>query len=119
MEVFGTTAVRWPGATWGIERNKSFQVCDASYMEEEEYDDFLQNPGHFLMTKVWPRKHTKLKGLSKISFNNVVEVGDFASMAAFAAPEVRETAQAMQVPMAVLWDRRLRTICWPIIFAAI
>lgn len=91
MEVLGTTAIRWPGATWGIERNKSFQVCDATYMEEEEYDEFLQNPGHFLMTKVWLRKHTKLKGLSKISFNNVVEFGHFSSMAAFADPEVRET----------------------------
>ena len=91
MEVLGTTAVRWPGATWGIDRNKGFQVCDAAYMEDDEYDEFLTNPAHFLMTKVWPRRHTKLQGLAKLSFNNVVEFGHYASMAAFADPEVRES----------------------------
>ena len=90
MEVLGTISIRWPGTTWGIDRNKSFQVCDASYMDEEEYDEFIRNPGHFFMTKVWPRKHKKLQGLAKISFNNVVEFGHFASMAAFSDPEVRE-----------------------------
>jgi len=44
MEVLGTTAVRWPGATWGIDRNKGFQVCDAAYMEDDEYDEFLTIP---------------------------------------------------------------------------
>ena len=90
MEVLGTTSIRWPGATCGIDRDKSFQVCDAAYMDEDEYDELIRNPGHFLMTKVWPRKHSRLRGLSKISFNNVVEFGHFASMAAFADPEVRE-----------------------------
>lgn len=95
MEVLGTTAVRWPGATWGIDRHKGFQVCDATYMEDDEYDEFIKNPAHFLMTKVWPRRHTKLKGLAKLSFNNVVEFGHYASMAAFADPEVRETLHTL------------------------
>lgn len=90
MEVLGTTAVRWPGSTCGIDRNKGFQVCDAAYMEDDEYDEFIRNPAHFLMTKVWPRRHKKLQGLAKLSFNNVVEFGHYASMAAFADPEVRE-----------------------------
>ena len=107
MEVLGTTAVRWPGATWGIDRSKSFQVCDATYMEDDEYDEFIRNPGHFCMTKVWPRKHKKLKGLSKVSFNNVVEFGHFASMAAFADPEVREALQTLMAAgdQAVQWNQ--------------
>ena len=107
MEVLGTTAVRWPGATWGIDRHKSFQVCDAAYMEDDEYDEFIRNPGHFCMTKVWPRKHKKLKGLSKVSFNNVVEFGHFASMAAFADPEVREALQTLMAAgdQAVQWNQ--------------
>ena len=106
MEVLGTTAVRWPGATWGIDRHKSFQVCDATYMEDDEYDEFIRNPGHFFLTKVWPRKHKKLKGLSKISFNNVVEFGHFASMAAFADPEVREALLTLMAAgdQAVQWN---------------
>ena len=90
MEVLGTTSVRWPGATWGIDRDRGFQVCDAAYLEDDEYDEFLANPGHFFMTKVWPRKHKGLRGLAKLSFNDVVEFGHFASMAAFSDPEVHE-----------------------------
>lgn len=95
MEPLGTTAIHWPGATWGIDLNKSFQICDATYLEEDEYDEFIANPAHFFMTKVWPRRHKKLKGLSKISFNNVVEFGHYASMSAFSDPEVHEALLAL------------------------
>ena len=90
MEVLGTTAIHWPGETWGIDRDKSFQICDAQYLHDDEWDEFLNNPSHFFMTKVWPRRHAKLKGLEKMSFENVVEFGHYASMAQFADPEVRE-----------------------------
>lgn len=89
LEVLGTTAIRWPGATCGIPLNKGHQIVDKSYMLQEEYDEFLRNPAEFLMQKVFPRKSAKLAGLSKISFSNVIEFGHFASMAPFADPEVR------------------------------
>ena len=109
MEVLGTTAVRWPGATWGIDRNKGFQVVDGTYMEEEEYGEFIANPAHFLMTKVWPRKHRKLAGLSKLSFNNVVEFGHYAGMSAFADPEVRQALLTLMSAgeEAVKWQQAL------------
>ena len=90
MEVLKTNCIRWPGATCGIDPHQIFQVCDRSYMEADEYDAFIKNPAHFLMTKVWARRHDKLKGLEKLSFNNVVEFGHYASMSAFADPEVKE-----------------------------
>jgi len=91
METLGTTAVRWPGATCGIELDQSFQIVDDAYMQEDEYDEFLRNPSHFFMTKLFPRKHKKLQGLSKLSFGEVIEFGHYASMQAFADPEVRNS----------------------------
>ena len=107
METLGTTAIRWPGATCGVPLNQGFQIVDGTYMEEDEYDEFLRDPSHFCMTKVFPRKHKKLAGLAKLNFHEVVEFGHYASMAAFADPEVR---QALLTPMfageqAVEWQR--------------
>lgn len=47
------------------------------------------------MTKVWARKHKRLKGLAKLNFNAVIEFGHYASMAAYADPEVREALMAL------------------------
>lgn len=89
MEVLDTSYINWPGASRELPLDSGFQITDESFMSFEEYDEFIANPAHFFMTKVFPRKHRKLKGLEKLSFNNVVEFGHFASMAAFADPEVR------------------------------
>ncbi len=91
MEVLGTEAVRWPGATWGIDRMMGFQIVDDCYLEQEDYDDFIRDPSHYLMTKVYPRRHKKMAGLAKMDFSNFVEFGHYASMAQFADPEVRES----------------------------
>lgn len=95
MEVLGTTAIRWPGATWNLDRNSSFQIVDKSYMDIDEYDEMIKNPAHFFMTKVWARKHSRLKGLEKLNFNAVIEFGHYASMAAFSDPEVKEALMAL------------------------
>ncbi len=90
MEVLGTTAVRWPGPVGKLDRNAGFQLLDVTYMEQDEYDAFLLDPSRFFMNKVYPMRHKKLKGLSKLSFGDVVEFGHYVKMSAFADPEVRE-----------------------------
>jgi hypothetical protein len=90
MEVLGTKAVRWPGETWGIDRMAGFQIVDDCYLEQDDYDEFIRDPSHFLMTKVWARRHEKLKGLAKLDFSQFVEFGHYAGMAPYADPEVRE-----------------------------
>lgn len=89
LEVLGTTAIKWPGATCGLPLTSGFQVADKTYVEEEEYDELINNPAHFFMTKVFPRRHSKLAGLAKASFNNVIEFGHYTGMACFADPDVR------------------------------
>ncbi|MBS6217300.1 MAG: hypothetical protein KH704_10320 [Clostridiales bacterium] len=107
METLGTTAIRWPGATCGVPLNQGFQIVDGTYMEEDEYDEFLRDPSHFCMTKVFPRKHKKLAGLAKLNFHEVVEFGHYASMAAFADPEVRRALLTLMFAgeQAVEWQR--------------
>ena len=107
METLGTTAIRWPGATCGVPLNQGFQIVDGTYMEEDEYDEFLRDPSHFCMTKVFPRKHKKLAGLAKLNFHEVVEFGHYASMAAFADPEVRQALLTLMFAgeQAVEWQR--------------
>lgn len=107
METLGTTAIRWPGATCGVPLNQGFQIVDGTYMEEDEYDELLRDPSHFCMTKVFPRKHKKLAGLAKLNFHEVVEFGHYASMAAFADPEVRQALLTLMFAgeQAVEWQR--------------
>lgn len=107
LETLGTTAIRWPGATCGVPLDQGFQIVDGTYMEEDEYDEFLRDPSHFCMTKVFPRKHRKLAGLSKLCFHDVVEFGHYASMSAFADPEVRQALLTLMFAgeQAVEWQK--------------
>jgi hypothetical protein len=90
MEILGTNFIKWPGAMSGLPLNMGHQIADLSCMEEDEYDEFLHDPSLFMMTKVFPRRHQNLQGLSKVRYNNIFSGGHFASMQAFADPEVIE-----------------------------
>lgn len=88
MEILGTTHVKWPGASHGLDLNSSFQVLDRSYFDEDGYDEFLRDPSAFIFTKVFPDRHENLQGLRKLSLNNAMEFGHFASIGAFSEPDV-------------------------------
>jgi len=90
MEVLGTDYINWPGSTCGLDLNAGFQVTDKTFLEEDQYDEFLRDPSAFIFNKVFPAKHKKLKGLEKVVLNNAVEYGHFASLASFADPDVKE-----------------------------
>ncbi|MCL2493284.1 MAG: hypothetical protein FWF33_04490 [Clostridiales bacterium] len=90
LEVLGTEFIKWPGATSGISLNAGFQITDKTFLEEDQYDEFIQDPTAFLFNKVYSARHKNLRGLRKAVINNVIEFGHFASMASFADPEVKE-----------------------------
>ena len=90
MEVLGTDFIKWPGATCGLALDAGFQITDKSFLEEDQYDEFIRDPSAFLFTKVYPARHKKLKGLEKAVINDVVEYGHFASLASFADPDVKD-----------------------------
>lgn len=90
LEVLDSVAINWPSPDGRLSRNSGYQINDITYMDIDDYDEFLKDPSNFFMTKVFPRRHKKLKGLAKMSFQDVVEFGHYASMTAFTDPEVRE-----------------------------
>ena len=90
LEVLDSVAINWPSPDGRLSRNSGYQINDITYMDIDDYDEFLKDPSNFFMTKVYPRRHKKLKGLAKMNFQDVVEFGHYASMTAFADPEVRE-----------------------------
>lgn len=113
MEVLGTTALRWAGASGGLSLDSGNQILKSEYMSQDEYDEFIINPSEFIMQKVFPKKHSKLSGLSKITFSNNVELGHFGSMASFADPEVRSTLLTLMYAgeESVKWQNAIQEIC--------
>jgi hypothetical protein len=63
MDILGLQWFRWPGH--GISENAMYQFIEGEYMKEDEYDEFIYDPGHFMMTKWIPRSFGNLAGLSE------------------------------------------------------
>ncbi|WP_028308603.1 uroporphyrinogen decarboxylase family protein [Desulfitibacter alkalitolerans] len=96
MEAMDCQYVKWPGATHNLPLNDSFQLLDKCFLEDDEYDEFLLDPTHFFITKVYPRKFKDLEPLSKICFRNPVEYSLYAEMATFAQPDVKAALDALK-----------------------
>jgi hypothetical protein len=60
FEAVGALQVVWPGG--GLPDNVPFQFVEKQYMAEEEYDEFLEHPDHFVVTKLFPRIAGNLSG---------------------------------------------------------
>ena len=60
LEALQPTFLRWPGPDFGIDTGSSFQHLDTECLLEEEYEDFITDPTHTILTKILPRKHKKL-----------------------------------------------------------
>lgn len=96
LEALGTQYLRWPGPTCGLPLDSSFQHLDAEYLEDDEYDEFIEDPTHVTLTKLLPRKHKNLAGLSKLYLREVYDAGFFQNLASFADPEVKSAIDALE-----------------------
>lgn len=94
LEQLESTFIKWPGPTHQIPLNSSFQIVDGTYLEDDEFDEFLFDPTHFIITKLLPRKNKALKGFEKLYFRNPVEQSLLADMAILAQPDVKESMMA-------------------------
>jgi len=95
LEALGAGMLRWPGPTHNLPLMSPFQHLDNTYMEDEEFDEFLTDPTHYIITKLLPRKHKNLKGLSKLTFHEVYDMSFLMDTAAFADPEVIESLMTL------------------------
>ena len=74
----------------GIPANHSFQFVEAEYMKAEEYDEFINDPTAFTITKYLPRVYEALKPLQNIPPITGLLLGYFGMplSAGFALPEI-------------------------------
>ena len=95
LEALQPTFLRWPGPEFGIPAGNSFQHLDTECLLEEEYEDFITDPTHTILTKILPRKHKKLQGLAKLDFHDIYDKNLIESFAVLCDPDVQTALQAM------------------------
>ncbi len=94
LETLEPTFIRWPGPDHNLSRTSSFQLLDETYLLDDEFDEFLLDPTHFILTKLLPRKSKALKGFRKLYFRNPVEQSFFFDLAVLGDAEVKESLYA-------------------------
>ncbi len=97
IEALQSNFIHWPGYQHKIALDQSFQILDGEYMTEDEYDEFILDPTHFILTKWLPRRNKNLAGLAKLNFQDPIELSLFSTLAAFADPEVKSALETLQV----------------------
>ena len=65
IEIMDCNMVALPGQK-GVPDNHSFQFIEAEYMKQDEYDEFLDDPTGFTISKYLPRVFGTLKPLSTL-----------------------------------------------------
>lgn len=94
-ELLGAGYIRMPGPSHGLPLNSGFQMMDGTYMEDEEFDEFLMDPTHFLLTKVMPRKYKALSGFSKLYAREIYDMSVLMESAVLAQPDVSGALETM------------------------
>lgn len=94
LEMLDCQYIRWPGRHLA-DPNQGFQIPDGTYMSQEEYVDFAQDPTGFMLTRVLPRHYARLKGLSQLHFDSGIYMAGLYNLGTMARPEVRDAIEAM------------------------
>lgn len=94
LDILKPININYPGKDASFGDNFTYQVADHSFMEDDEYDVFLQDPSAFLMHRVLAEKYSALGGLKLLNPYNLsgATVMGFASLA---APPLRSALEAM------------------------
>ncbi len=69
MERLDSKCMGWPGSKPEFGDNAVYQVFDNTYLEDDEYEEFLQDPSRFLFNKVLAKKYGALSGLAMLNPN--------------------------------------------------
>ncbi len=88
MDIMGFRPLKWPGH--GVDENHSYQYLDHEYVKPEEYDDFINDPTWFIMTRFLPRVADVFAPFARFpQFPSMDHLRLVHSMAAFADPELQ------------------------------
>ncbi len=89
MEMLKINWFKWAGH--GLGDNTMYQYLESENMTADEYDEFVYDPSHFLMSKWLPRSFPPLKGLAGWpTIRNFMWFGWTGGLVALASPEVQE-----------------------------
>jgi hypothetical protein len=89
MELLDIRWFKWPGH--GLPDNVMYQYIETENMYAEEYDEFVYDPSHFMMSKWLPRSFPPLAGLSKFpTIRSFMWFGWTGGLVDLAKPEVQE-----------------------------
>jgi len=89
-ELLEAKYVRFPGPGSGRPLTDSFQIIDGTYMQDDEFEEFLLDPTHFMITKVLPRKYARLGDLSKFYGREIYDLSVLVEMGSMADPGLQE-----------------------------
>lgn len=95
-EEIGLISNKWAG--YNLSENQEFQFVEKEYMLADEYDQFLKDPGDFIIRKMWPRMATGLEPFGKFpsllmmshAYTPIYELAMLAGQ-----PEVREMLEKL------------------------
>ena len=94
----------WPGH--GLAENlSSYQYIEGEYMRAEEYDAFIQDPAHFLLTTYLPRAAGAFTGFRKLGPATQMIGVPVSYIAQYGDPEV-------QASIRTLLEAGLETVKW-------
>ena len=96
-ELLGANYIRMPGPSHGLPLNSGFQVLDETYLEDDEFDEYLMDPTHFMLTKVLPRKYKALEPLSKLNFREIVDMKMMMEFTTLAQPDVKAAMDTLML----------------------
>jgi uroporphyrinogen-III decarboxylase len=91
LEALDTIFIKWPGPSSGLPLHATFQHLDNTYLQDDELKEFVLDPTHFTLTKLLPRKHKNLQGLSKLYLRECFDTCFFNDLPNLALPEVQES----------------------------
>lgn len=86
--------VKYPGPDYNLPADTPFQFLDAHYMDDEEYDLFLDDPSGYVFRNVFTRQYAALAPLANLSVMNFCNASIYG-MAAFGNPAVQAALKKM------------------------
>jgi len=95
VETLGAVNIITPGPTHGLPLKSSFQFLDGTYLEDEEFNEFLLDPTHFMLTKVMPRKNKHLGAFTKLYLREIYDQAAIMELSVFSQDDVRKALYAL------------------------
>ena len=93
-EALDTNLFHWPGRHFS-DPNAMIQYTNKAYMERSEYEEYIDDPTGFMISKILPRQQKALGGLAMVNLSCPIYYDAFFNMIPFALPPVKAAVAAM------------------------